>query len=452
MASNSTYVSTYGKWYVYVDQISQDVSNWRSRIRVRLYMKNLGTSRTWNNDGAYMSISNDASWSNTVPFDVSAGAKDLVVDQYFWITHNSNGTKSITIRGTLGSTGTSTFGNGGYVDVNLTLDSLATAPSRPTSKTPYNVKHTEMTFDIDDGSDGGSSITGRYYAYSRFSDFRDASWWGLPSNGTVVRGGLSLGTKYYFKGYVKNAVGNSSESTIRSATTLSVPSRPTSKTPYNVKHTEMTFDIDDAWDGGSSITGRYYKYSRYSNFSGASWIWLPSNGRVVRGGLSLGTKYYFKGYVKNVGGNSSESTIRSATTLSVPDPPYNITPYNITHTEMTFDIADAWDGGSSITGRYYKYSNRSDFYGAPWIWLPYSGTVVRGDLLPGTRYYFKAYVKNVGGNSSDSIVRSATTLAGVYVRSQGFLWLGVFYGKYNDVWYPGVPYGKTSDVWKPAAS
>lgn len=94
------------------------------------------------------------------------------------------------------------------------------------------------------------------------------------------------------------------------------PAAPTSKVPTNIGPTSMTFDIDDGSNNGASITGRYYQYSKLSNFSGASDIALPSSGTVTRNDLDPNTLYYWRGRTKNSAGYSPYSTARSATTLA----------------------------------------------------------------------------------------------------------------------------------------
>lgn len=222
--SAETTIGTYGQGRIStsIDHLYPDVPNWRSRVRVNIILRNTSSflSRNENNVTDF-AISGSGAWFITNGnFYVPAYSTVTAYSVEFWVGHAANGTASVGFTGGIGATGTTTFGAGGSAYADRTLPSIATAPAAPTSKVPTNIKHTEMTFDIDDASNGGSEITGRYYKYSTASDFAGAVWIALPSNGTVVRDGLLPGTKYYFKAYVKNVVGDSSESTVRSATTL----------------------------------------------------------------------------------------------------------------------------------------------------------------------------------------------------------------------------------------
>lgn len=219
MAQTEVNVGAYGTWLVEVQLISQNPGAWTSYLRVILYMRNNGTYRSYNH--AAMSISGSGTWSDSsVAFSVNAKATVVVVDQYFTVSHNPDGTKSISFTGTLGPTGTTNFGSGGSTSVGFDLPSLATVPAAPTSNTPYNIKHTEMTFGIGDNGTGGAAIDQREYRYSIKPLFEGAVSISLPPNGIVVRDGLLPGTKYYFMGRVHNAVGWSSWSIVREATTL----------------------------------------------------------------------------------------------------------------------------------------------------------------------------------------------------------------------------------------
>lgn len=118
----------------------------------------------------------------------------------------------------LGATGTS--GLGGPVSFTQYI-ARSTVPAAPSIDDLITITHTSMVYDQDDNSNGGSAITARHYQISTDSAFTGASWILISDpGGTVTLTGLIPGTKYYVRGRVTNAVGNSAPSASKNATTL----------------------------------------------------------------------------------------------------------------------------------------------------------------------------------------------------------------------------------------
>lgn len=137
-------------------------------------------------------------------------------------------------------------------------------------------------------------------------------------------------------------------------------------------------------------------------------------------------------------------------TINVSDPPDapTLKPlYNISHTGMTMDMDDGSSNGSTITARQYQYSTSSTFSGATTYSLASNGIVTRNDLKPGTKYYWRARTYNADGYSPWSASRTATTLAGAFVKYNGTWHVAIPYVKSSGVWKPAVPYVKSSGQW-----
>lgn len=261
MASNSVDVGTYGEWFIDVTETATSAANNTSTVLVRCYMKNNGTSTSYNNSGVDITISGQNSDTATnVPFNVSPGAKDLVYSKSFTVTHNSDGKKTVSYTAKLGTTGTTLFGSGGTVSVSLVLTNLATEPAAPTLSV-IDRTNTTVTLKLVSNGTGGSSITDLRVRYSSSSSTYSSTHPGVtwdPADGwTVTITGLTKNTTYNFWSLANNAVGWSDISNRVSQHTDDVPSAPGAPAISAITQVAATGTITDNSDnGGSTVVER----------------------------------------------------------------------------------------------------------------------------------------------------------------------------------------------------
>lgn len=262
--TKETSVGNYGIWRMVISQTSQNQDNWTTKVRVRLYMKNNGTSGSYNNNGPSMSINGPGShdWSDSaVPFNVSAGATDLVADRSFNIEHAANGTLSATFTATLGNTGTSIFGSGGSVTATFVADNLATVPGTPAKPVVGVITATSIALTFaDNANNGGIAVNARRIYYNTVNSTTGASF--IASDGSDVVSGLTPGTNYYFWSRTQNTIGWSSFSSVTGPIkTLKVPDAPTQPSITNIRQTTCTFSFNDGANNGAAINDHEIAYS-----------------------------------------------------------------------------------------------------------------------------------------------------------------------------------------------
>jgi titin len=150
-------------------------------------------------------------------------------------------------------------------------------------------------------------------------------------------------------------------------------------------------------DGGSGIIRWEYQYSTSPTFASGNSAVIASSGTSIATGLTPRTTYYFRSRGVNAVGNAAWSSIKSATTLDVPDAPdLSIASYN--SNSVTLNLTDPAYTGGGITGRLIEASTSPTFdtiagsdTASPWT--------ITG-LARGTFYYLRARVTNSFGNSS----------------------------------------------------
>lgn len=307
--TRETDVGSDGIWRMVISQTSQNQTAWTTRVRVRLYMKNTSPVGSYNNTGPAMSINGPGShdWSDThVPFNVAAGATDLVADQSFDITHATNGTLSATFTATLGTTGTGTFGSGGSVSGTFVADSLATVPGTPTKPVITLITDTSLfaTFS-DNASDGGIDVDDRRIYYNTTNTTVGALY--VTSDGSTSVTGLTPGGVYYLWSRTHNDIGWSAYSAVAGPVTmLKVPDAPSAPAVTNVKQTTCTFSFTDGANNGSAIIDREIAYSLTEGGTKTSTSTGAYNSGTLTG-LPPGSALYIWARTKNAVGWSAWS-------------------------------------------------------------------------------------------------------------------------------------------------
>jgi hypothetical protein len=216
---------------------------------------------------------------------------------------------------------------------------------------------------------------------------------------------------------------------IKRATAPDAPAKPGYS---SLASTSVNITFSDGDNNGASIDSRQIGYG---TSSGTPTKTVSSDRSTAITGLTSGTKYYFKARTHNSEGWSPWSANLTLTMLDEPAAPGVVQLSAITQTTVHAVFADPTStGGTAITDRQVGYSLTT---GTPTNSVTYSGGVTITGLKPGTLYYFSSRTKNSVGWSVWSSPKTATTIAGAYVKVAG-------------VWKKAVPYVKVAGVWKVA--
>ena len=148
---------------------------------------------------------------------------------------------------------------------------------------------------------GDGSIVSYHYSRDNGSNYTTST------SNSYTFNGLTAGTTYYLKVYVTDSNGRTSAVTAKTQATTYVSPSVSRVTASNITSDSITINITAS--GGSNSISRYY----YSSNNGASWVNSTSSSYTFTG-LSAGTKYNFKVYVKDTAGHSSSQRTVSATT------------------------------------------------------------------------------------------------------------------------------------------
>ena len=187
----------------------------------------------------------------------------------------------------------------------------------------------------------------------------------------------------------------------------------TNVTTSNITTSSITLNVT-ASAGTSNITTYYY-----SKDNGSSYVSSTSNSYTFSG-LSAGTTYNFKVYVKDSEGYSSNEYSKSAATNAYVNPTVN----SVTVTDTTtssISISVSASGGTNSVATYYYSINNGSYSSSS------SNTKTFTGLSSGTTYTIKVYVTDTNGVSSsekttsvetENIVLLADYIKGLYT-SQG---------------------------------
>lgn len=310
MASAIKDVSTYGRWQIVVDLVSQSVSNNYSRVRVRGIMYNDGGSTSFNNNGISKKITGSKSWSDTSAFSVAGHSSSTIIDETFTIDHDSNGNASVSFTVSYGATGTSTFGGGASISTSMTLDRIPQEPKAPPGLTrsftaPRNIK---LTWDA--ANNMGATITNYVVQYDDNSSFSSPTNVSAGTDRTQTITVPSDGKTWWFRVYAVNSRGNGPPSSAVSYAVPDIPSAPGKPTLTYTPATTMKIAWSAPSNGGAAITGYIVQYDDNSSFTSPKSVSTTATSITVTD-ITVGPTWYFRVIAKNSQGNSAASAVAS---------------------------------------------------------------------------------------------------------------------------------------------
>ena len=170
----------------------------------------------------------------------------------------------------------------------------------PTISVSTSATENSITVNVS-ATPGDGSIVSYHYSRDNGSNYTTST------SNSYTFNGLTAGATYYLKVYVTDSNGRTSAVTAKTQATTYVKPSVSRVTASNITSDSITINITAS--GGSNSISRYY----YSSNNGASWVNSTSSSYTFTG-LSAGTKYNFKVYVKDTAGHSSSQKSVSATT------------------------------------------------------------------------------------------------------------------------------------------
>ena len=294
------------------------------------------------------------------------------------------------------------YNAGGTSDYSNTASATTfSVPAAPSNLTATAVSSSRIDLSWTDNS---SDETG-FRIYRSTNGVNFTWYYSAAQNATTYSDtGRAGATTYYYRVTAQNSTGNSDFSNTASATTFGAPAAPSNLTATAVSSTQINL----SWTDNSSDEDGF---NIYRATDGVDFAFYTKVGKNVttrsNTNLTPGTTYYYRVLAYNGGGTSNYSNTASATTLSVPAAPSNLTATAVSSKQVNL----SWtDNSSDETGfRIYRSTN-----GVSFSWVATAGANVTTYSNIGrkasTTYYYRVTAQNANGNSDFSNTASATTL------------------------------------------
>ena len=421
---STTYLASHFKYYIEWTEDQINSTNNTSRVTASVYIQKIGSYSVESSqndhdlyiDGTHFSDNNYVDMNpETTPRLLVSGSKT--------ITHNSNGTKSITIS----SSGEvchidprpyyTPYSGSASASVSLTTITRATQVSTTSASSVAGTSAT-VGGNVTDAGIPVCTQRGIYWGTSSSSQpnkITSGSGGGIFSANIT---GLERGTTYYFKAFSYNSSGYHYGNVLSFTTTSSAPSITTGSAS-GIDTTSATVSGNVTNDNGATVTERGICYNTSGNPTISSSKVTTGSGEGTFSenltGLTPDTTYYAKAYATNSLGTTYGTEIQFDTLVAIPTVTTDETVTSITTTGATLSGEVVSDNGSTITQRGFVYSNESNPTIANSIAVV-TGTIgeiskALTGLSIGTTYYFKAFATNSEGTGYGDEY-SFTTLPG----------------------------------------
>ena len=232
---------------------------------------------------------------------------------------------------------------------------------------------------------GGSVVTGYLYSY----DQTNYTSLNTTTNPFTITG-LTNGQSYRVSMIAQNVAGNSSVSSLSTATTpLTTPNAPVISSSV-LGNGQVAVSYSLPYDGGNTIDDIQYKVN------GGSYVSVGAVTNFTITGLSNGSTYSIQIRAHNTAGYSADSSAISAIPRKVADAPVVQFATAGDSSMLVKFSASAYNGGNTITGYAYTLNNGAYVSCTP------STAFTIGSLTNGTTYLLQVYAQNAAGYSTAS--------------------------------------------------
>lgn len=219
------------------------------------------------------------------------------------------------------------------------------------------------------------------------SEFIGTSW---------TNTGLTNGTRYFYKIRAQNGAGISGFSAEVGATPV-LPPPPGG--PASLTATPLVSKVELSWAAVQGATS--YRIFRSTTSNGqdlASPIASTSGTTYGNGGLTNGTRYFYKVAAVGIGGQGPASNEASATPLALPS-----APTGVTVTSSNGRLTLVWNAVNSATSyNLYRGTTAGGTGTTPLVAGIAAPTYIDTQVTNGTTYYYRVSARNTSGEGSKS--------------------------------------------------
>jgi phosphodiesterase/alkaline phosphatase D-like protein len=311
---------------------------------------------------------------------------------------------------TTGYTAGNAAGQGDFDNVRLTTVTTTTAPAAPSGLTATDISGTQINLAWTDNSNNESGFKIDQATDSGFT--QNLSTVTVSANTTTYNAtGLSPNTTYYYRVRATNSIGDSTNTSTATATTLNTPLAPSALTATAASSSQINL----SWtDNSNNETGFKIDQATSSDFTqNLTTVTVGANVTTYNAtGLSASTTYYYRVRATNASGDSTNTSTANATTQGVvPAAPSGLTATAASSSQINL----SWtDNSNNETGFKIDQSTSSDFsQNLTTVTVGANVTTYNASgLTATTTYYYRVRATNAVGDSTNTSTANATTLAG----------------------------------------
>lgn len=447
MADKTVNVGNQGRWRIFVQQMSQNISGNSSRVRVIGRLYNDGTARSYSGDDILKRIAGSFSWEDRGGFDVPAGGSFDVMEEYFTVGHDRTGNATVTGKIYYGDTGTYTFGTPGWIEVSLKLDQIPQEPEAPGAVSTSFTAPTTVNTSWDASTSYGASMLEYQLQWDDASGFTSPTTASTGTSRSRTVTGLSIGKRWWFRARGRNSRGWGPWS---NPTYRDIPNVPNGMGAPSAS-LNLPSTVSLSWvspdNNGATILEYQVQYDDNTGFTSAATVSAGTAWSKSIGGLAVGRNWYFRVRARNSQGWGAWSGARGVTIPGVPAavaaPSLVYTPA----TTMKISWAAPSNGGASISWYDIQYADNPSFSGVKSVATQGTSVTVT-DLTVGPTWYFRVRAKNSQGGGPWGPASSFLVVCGPQINVNGVYKNTVAYVNVNGVWKTAIPYVNVAGAYK----